>query len=138
MSPVATALMPPAALPAARRLAAAVLVVALLVQAFLALPVAVRMAAEAMAWAPGGWTICSHAVDGTEGHTTPYVPPTHEHAQCLVCQAHAVPLGLLACLAVVIGSVMVPRALGRPRSTPADWRCQPFRPYRSRAPPAAA
>ena len=138
MSPVATAMMPPAALPAVRRLASAALVVALLLQAFLALPVAVRMAAEAAAWLPGGWTICSHGADGADGRGVPYAPPTHDHAQCLVCQAHAVPLGLLAVLTLAIGSVLAPRALRRLGSIAADWRRQPFRPYRSRAPPAAA
>jgi len=112
----------------------------LLLQACFAMPLALRMTAEAVQWSQIGAIICTATMDGASAndHHPAHQLPAHNHAQCLICQAHALPLSLLAVVLCVLlvsfGQTLINRrAAGGP-----VWRRDRYQFYRSRAPPVAA
>lgn len=128
----------PALVPSvSRRLTGAAVAYALLLQAVLAVPLAVRMAADVLAWARIGVTVCAHADEaGANGDRQPIGPaPAHDHGQCQVCQAHAGSFGLLLVLLAALAVAFDPVALCRRFVTGASPRHGRDRPYLSRAPP---
>src|SRR5689334_13159336 len=85
--------------PASRRLVGTVAAFALLLQTLFAMPVALRMSADTVQWLQFGSSICSATTDGValaSDHRPSHQLPSHKHAQCLICQGQAFPLGLLA------------------------------------------
>ena len=125
--------------PVLRRLAGAVVGAALLLQALLAVPLAVRMTAEAMQWLDLGLTVCSHAEDGTlAGDSRPSGQPvSHDHAQCQLCQGAMLPFGLLAAVLCLLAVVFAAAPAQATVAAPAAWRRIRYGSYLSRAPPAA-
>jgi hypothetical protein len=113
----------------------------LLLQALFAVPLVLRMTADAMQWLQLGASICAATTDGgatANDHRPIHQLPAHNHAQCLICQAHALPLGLLAvvlCVLVALfGQIAMPCAV----ATGPPWRRDRYHWYHSRAPPIAA
>ncbi|MBS0561174.1 MAG: DUF2946 family protein [Proteobacteria bacterium] len=129
--------------PASRTLAAFAVALALLAQALFAVPMALRMAADAAQALPFGAALCSHADDG--GAAVGYAsddglpaPVPHHHAQCPLCAAHAAPLVLLGFLFCALLPFV---RLGAVRLDAAPERARPggrYRAYLSRAPPLLA
>ena len=114
---------------------------ALLLQALFAVPLALRMTADAMQWLQLGVSVCAATTaDGPAAtdHRPIHQLPAHNHAQCLICQVHALPLGLLAvvlCVLVVLFSQVSRRSSV---ATGPPWRRDRYHSYHSRAPPIAA
>lgn len=125
--------------PAARSLAGVAVAMALLLQALFAVPLALRMVADLSWQAETG--LCTAATDGTAAagdHRSDQKLPVHGHAQCLICQAHALPIALLA---VVLCVLLAAFGQAVPRHAMAEallWRRERYRTYHSRAPPLAA
>lgn len=115
---------------------------ALLLQALVAMPLAVRLTADMIPWAQFGGTVCTTTAADSEAlaheHGPVHPPLAHHHAQCLICQGHALPLTLLAvvlcALLVCFGRIM----LRAPRPGGPVRRRDPYQFYHSRAPPVAA
>src|SRR5512147_478727 len=85
--------------PVSRSLVGTVVAFALLLQALFAMPLALRMTAGAMQWKQFGSHICAATADSgsASSDSSPvHQLPAHSHAHCLICQAHVLPLGLLA------------------------------------------
>lgn len=132
---------PPAwAPPAYFRLAGIVVAGALLLQALLAVPLAVRMAAETMQLLPLGASVCAHADDGAlaTDRQPDGQPATHHHGQCQICQGLTASLGLLAAVVCLLAALfgLAPMRGNLATSAPRQ-RCR-YGGYLSRAPPAAA
>ncbi len=127
-------------LPATCRLAGAVVACALLLQALLALPLAVRMAAEAMQWRDLGATVCTHSDDGTQaGDPRPGgQPPVHDHTQCQICQGVVLPFGLLVAALGLLAVLFAPSLGAAPVAAGPSRRRNRYGSYLSRAPPALA
>ena len=125
--------------PAVRSLAGAAIALALLLQALFAIPLALRMVAD-LSW-QSDTVICAAAThDGASSNAPRHERnlPMHSHAQCMICQAHALPMTLLA---VVVCVLMAGFGRAAPRHTAfaaPPWRRDRYRTYRSRAPPLAA
>ena len=127
--------------PLPRRFVGMATAFALLLQVLVGVPSAFWMAAEAIQLSAVGAAVCTHAADdgAVADDQQPVQPkPAHDHAQCLMCQAHALPLGLLAVLLCVLlapfGRILV---RGLPTGA-AAWRRGRYQSYHSRAPPVAA
>lgn len=123
--------------PVSWRLAGAAIACALLLQAVLAVPLAVRMAAEVLSWAQVSITVCT-AVDesGVHSDLQPVSPsPLHKHGQCQICQAHALPFGLPLILLAAVAIAFKPALLRRLFLIGPPPRRGRYEPYLSRAPP---
>jgi len=114
---------------------------ALLLQALFAMPLALRMTADAMQWLQLGASICTATTDDGLAANDPrpiHQQPAHNHAQCLICQAHALPLGLLAVVLCVLVALFSQIATQSAMATGPPWRRGRYHSYHSRAPPIAA
>jgi hypothetical protein len=128
-------------LPISRSLMGAVVAFALLLQALFAMPLALRMTADEMQWLQLGASICATTTDGAltaNGHRPIHRLPAHNHAQCLICQAHALPLGLLAVVLCVLVALFSQVSIRCSLTTGPLWRRDRYHSYRSRAPPIVA
>lgn len=129
--------------PATRTLAGFAVALALLAQALFAMPMALRMAADAAQALPFGAALCSHADGGGATAAQPSddglpAPAAHHHGQCALCVAHAAPLVLIGFLLCALLPFL---RLGTARHDAAPERARPggrYRAYLSRAPPLAA
>jgi hypothetical protein len=113
----------------------------LLLQALFATLLAVQMTANAMQWLQFGASICTATEDGAapaSDHHPSHQLPTHNHVQCLVCQAHALPLGLLAVALCVLVTLFSQISIRSPAATGPPWRGERYHAYHSRAPPVTA
>ena len=127
--------------PVSRRVVGTAAAFALLLQALFAMPLALRMTADAMQWLQLGASICSdttHGVPAPNDQHPIHQLPTHNHAQCLICQAHALPLGLLAIVFCVLVAFFSQIAMRCAAATGPPWRRDRYHSYHSRAPPIAA
>lgn len=113
---------------------------ALLLQAVLAMPLALRMMAETMQWSQIGATICTATTDETaaNNHRPAHQRPAHNHAQCLICQAHGLPLSLLAVVLCVLLAPFGQTLMRSPAARGPFGRRDRYQSYLSRAPPVAA
>lgn len=127
--------------PVSRGLVTTVAALALLLQAAFATPLALRMTADALQSLELGASICAATADGgpaANGHHPLHQLPVHNHAQCLICQAHALPLGLLAVVLCVLVAAFARVAIRCAAATGPPCRRDRYHSYHSRAPPVAA
>jgi len=124
---------------ALRQVVNTLVLVALLTQAVLAIPLAVRMATDAMWSVQFGTLLCTDASHGDATDHAPTTPPSsHLHDQCLICHGSAVPFGMLAAAAILLAIQSIGKLVTRiARPARALLRLQAA-PYRSRAPPLFA
>ena len=124
-----------ASLPISRSLMGTVVAFALLLQALFAMPLALRMTADQMQWLQLGASICATTPDGAltaNDHRPIRRFPAHNHAQCLICQAHALPLGLLAVVLRVLVALFSQFSMRSSATTGPLWRRDRYHSYRSR------
>ncbi len=121
---------------APRGLVGALVALALMIQALCAMPLAMRMAADASWLAQLGASLCTADHGSAPLGEAPAGSQTHDH--CLICHGPA-PLCAAATAALVLLAVLFARrlAIGPALACPAPQTLR-FRPYRSRAPPLAA
>ena len=126
--------------PISRSVVSTVAASALLLQALFAMPLALRMTADAIHWVQFSGSICAATADDgplENDHQPIHQFPTHNHAQCLICQGYALPLGLPAVVLCVLMALFSQVSTRRPEGTGSPWQRDPYHSYHSRAPPVA-
>jgi hypothetical protein len=114
---------------------------ALLLQALFAMPLALRMAADATQRLQLGASICTATTDdglAANDHDPIRQLPAHNHAQCLICQAQALPIGLLGVVLCVLEALFSQVSMQCAAATGPPWRRDRYRFYHPRAPPITA
>lgn len=141
MSAGATTQLRTSSSPVSRSLVSAAAACALLLQALLGMPLALRMTADAAQWLQLSGSICAATTDSdplANDHRPIRQAPTHDHAQCLICQAHALPLGLLTVALCALVALFRHASRCSSKATGSPWRHDRNHSYHSRAPPVAA
>ena len=125
---------------AVQRLIGTLVAFGLLLQALFTVPLAIRMTADAALWLQFHSILCVTASDrGTaaDGHSPHQQLPAHDHGRCLVCQGHALPVGIRVLAPGIFGGLF-DRLLTRfAAATVSLWQSDLYRAYHSRAPPVA-